>query len=546
MSKKIRQAYQAILGEETGYVHKDTGGKIKIALAYPNTYYVGMSNLGLHTMYRIFNARPDTLCERVFLPSRDMEWLYRNSGTPLLTLESQTPVKAFDILAFSCSFENDYLNCLKMMALAGLPLQSSERDVSDPIVVMGGACTFFNTEPMAPFMDCFICGEGERIGNEFLDSYRDWYESGGSKQEFCHALLRIPGMYVPVFYDFRYDHQGRISDVIVHQDAPQRIRPRIERDTDLLRTGTAIFNQYSEFSHMYLLEVTRGCPRGCRFCLLSQVYKPFRYRRIDTLLRMVQDGMAYRERIGLVGASLTDYPDLDDLCEGILSLGGRISLSSMRIGGISDRLMDCLVKSGIKTITLAPEAGSERLRSSIGKEDITDEKIMTDIGKLLAWKVPHLKIYFMIGLPGETETDVEAIVNLIKKVKHHAVHYVKRKKGLFQISISVSSFVPKPLTPFQFYPMESIDLLKRKIRYLGREFRDMHGVHYTHDLPKWSYIQGLLSRGDRRVGEILLRAQQENGDWHRACIDVNMSPDFYLYRRMGDKEIPPWVLWVTG
>lgn len=544
MNRRIRHAYQTILAHETGYSRKDPGGRIKIALAYPNTYYVGMSNLGFHTMYHIFNSRPDTLCERVFLPSFDLECIYRDSSTPLVSIESQTPVREFHVLAFSCSFENDYLNCLKIMDLAGLPLHSSERDEKHPIVIMGGACTFFNVEPITPFIDCFLCGEGEGIGNEFLDLYRIWLNSREQRYDLFHNLLDIEGVYVPMFYDYRYDNQGKISELIIHKDARERIQPRIEKNIDLLKTSTVIYSHNSEFSNMCLLEVTRGCPRGCYFCLLSKVYKPFRERKLETLLKLAREGLSRREKIGLIGASLTDYKDLERLCEGILSMGGKISLCSIRLDNLSDRLMESMVISGIKTITLAPEAGREPLRSSIGKADITDDKIIEGIEKLIKWDIPNLKLYFMVGLPNETEEDVKGIVRLAKRIKHHAVQISKGKGALRHITISVNSFVPKPLTRFQFYPMEPVELLNKKIRYIKKEVRSLKGINCTHDMPKWSYIQGLLARGDRRVGELLLLAYQENGNWNKAFSKINLGPDFYLHREIEEEEIPPWFLWM--
>jgi radical SAM superfamily enzyme YgiQ (UPF0313 family) len=349
-----------------------------------------------------------------------------------------------------------------------------------------------------------------------------------------------------MFYDYSYDNQGKISKLIIHNNASESIQPRIEKNIDLLRTTTSICTQNSEFGNMYLLEVTRGCPRGCNFCLLGKIYKPFRERRLKTLLKLSKEGLSRREKIGLIGASLTDYKDLELLCEGILSMGGKLSLCSMRIDNLSDRLMESLVISGIRSITLAPEAGCEKLRSSIGKADITDDKIMEGVEKLIKWEIPNLKLYFMIGLPNETEEDVEAIVQLAKRIKHHAVQISRGKGGLRQITISVSSFVPKPLTPFQFYPMESVELLNRKIRYLTKEIKSLKGFSCTHDVPKWAYIQGLLAKGDRRVGEMLFLAYQENGNWNKAFSKINLSPDFYIYRRMNEEDIPPWALWMKG
>ncbi|MGA1794694.1 MAG: radical SAM protein [bacterium] len=544
MHRKLREAYHTILAQEEGYVRKDPGGRIMVALAYPNTYYVGMSNLGLHAMYRLFNARPDTLCERVFIPSPEVHLMRGGSAKPLVTLESRTPVREFDILAFSCSFENDYLGCLGILEMSGIPLRSSDRDDTHPLVVMGGACTFFNVEPMASFIDCFLCGEGELLGQEFLDAYREWVESGGGKEDLLLGLRRIEGMYIPSLYEYGYDGKGRISGIHVLRDAPDRIHARITGDLDRFETSTAIFNRHSEFSGMFLAEVSRGCPRGCKFCLLSTIYRPFRQRGVDSLLAMVRNGVTRRERIGLVGASLTDYADLEDLCQGIRALGGKVSLCSLRADHLTDGLLDVLVQSDIRTVTLAPETGSEQLRASIGKADMTDDRIMDGVERLVHRGIPLLKLYFMVGLPGETTRDVEAIVRLVKRIRHCAVQAGKGKRGFRQIALSVSSFVPKPLTRFQFHPMESTEQLAGKIRYIARETRSIRGVTCTHDVPKWSYIQALLSRGDRRVGEVLLQAHQEHGNWHRAFRSINLSPDFYLFREMDEQDTPPWMLWM--
>jgi radical SAM superfamily enzyme YgiQ (UPF0313 family) len=397
---------------------------------------------------------------------------------------------------------------------------------------------------MTPFIDCFICGEGECIGNEFLDIYCNWIESRGKKDDLFHHLLSLEGIYIPTFYNYKYDTQGRICKVIINQGAPERIQPRIEKDIDLFNTSTTVFTRKSEFSKMYLLEVTRGCPRRCHFCLLSKAYKPYRQRKIDTLLKRVREGLGQRDTIGLIGASLTDYKDLDQLCQEILSLGGKISFSSLRVENFSDSLMEVLVTSGIRTVTLAPETGREKLRALIGKTEMTDDKIMDSIEKLIKWGIPSVKFYFMVGLPHETFEDVEAIVQFVKKIKHHVIQVSKGKGSLRQITVSISSFVPKPLTRFQFYPMESVELLNKKIKYLTKELRSVKGVYCTHDLPKWSFIQGLLARGDRKIGELLILAHEENGNWHRAFTKINLSPDFYLYRALNEKEIPPWVLWL--
>ncbi|MBN2373421.1 radical SAM protein [bacterium] len=544
MDKKDRMAYATILSKESGYIRKDPGGRMRIALAYPNKYYVGMSNLGLHAMYRVFNSRPDTLCERIFLPSRDLEWIHRNHSIPLLSLESQTPVREFDILAFSCSFENDYLNCLKMMDMAGIPLRARERDGTYPIVVMGGACTFFNVEPMSPFMDCFICGEGEGVGNDFMDVFGRWLDAQESRDVLLRSLLHIDGIYCPEFYEYRYDDRGVICDLVIHDNAPEHIRPRIEHDINELNTSTAIFNEESEFGHMYLLEVTRGCPRGCHFCLLSRIYKPFRQRELQNLLKSAGEGLKKRRRVGLMGASLTDYRDIVELCEGILSMGGEVSLCSLRADDLSDRLMECLAKTGIRTITLAPEAGRECLRAVIGKGDMTDEKIMESVERLVKWGVPNLKLYFMVGIPGETEEDMAAIITLVKKIGHHTSQISKGKGALRQITISLSSFVPKPLTLFQYYPMQPVEILNKKIRYIAREARSIKGITCVNDLPKWSFIQALLSRGDRRAGEILHMAHLEKGNWSRAFSQLNINPEFYLNYPFKKGDMPPWGLWL--
>jgi radical SAM family uncharacterized protein len=535
MSRKLHEKIDGLLAAEQGTVFKAHDAEVIFALAYPNTYHIGMSNLGMHQIYSLLNGRTDTSCERVFLPDEaDLEE-YSRTDASLFTLESKRPLKEFDILAFSVSFEQDYLNILEMLRLSGIPLNKQERTPDDPLVVFGGACSFFNPEPLADFFDAVIIGEGEEVAGEFIDVYKE--SRGKGRLELLKSLCRITGVYVPEFYDVLYHEDGRIKERNkLEASAPDRIAKRTIADFSRAPAATKILTPNTEFSDMYLCELTRGCGRHCRFCMAGYLYLPPRSLGIDAAKEQAKKADDLRGKIGLVGAALSDYPDIGDLCNAIQ---GKVSVSSLRADSVREELIRRLAQSGHKTISLAPEAGSERLRRVINK-GVSEQDILRAADLVFGSGIPNLKLYFIIGLPTETREDVDEIIVLAEQVRDVQLGHARAAGRIGRITLSVNSFVPKPFTPFQWAPMEEVASLNKKLRSLEKAVKKIGNMNIIHDLPKWEYVQALLSRGDRRIGKLLQAAHEQGGDWKKAAKSIGMDTEFYVYRSRAFEEVLPW------
>jgi radical SAM family uncharacterized protein len=535
MSRKLIEKTDALLAAERGAVRKVGSVDVRIALAYPNTYHVGMSNLGVHQIYSILNRRNDTACERVFLPDEEDRAEYARSGTPLFALESKRPVRDFDILAFSVSFEQDYLNVLEILRLSRIPVSKAERSNDDPLTVLGGICTFFNPEPLADFFDVVVIGEGEEVVEELVDAYKMNRSQG--RKDLLRALARIPGVYVPEFTDVLYNEDGTIrARQTLDPAAADRIVKRIVSDFNASPAATVIVTPNTEFSDRYLAEITRGCGRHCRFCMAGYIYLPPRNLGIDLAKKQAEKADALCGRIGLVGAALSDYPDIDAVCSAI---EGGVSVSSLRADSVSEVLIDRLARSGHKTISIAPEAGSERLRKVINK-GVTEQDILRAADMIFGRGIPNVKLYFIIGLPTETQEDVDAIISLAEKVREVQLAHARAAGRIGRITLSVNSFVPKPFTPFQWEPMEAVESLNKKLRFLEKAVRKIGNMNIIHDLPKWDFIQALLSRGDRRTGKLIRTALDKDGDWKAAARELKFDTDFFVRRRRADDEVLPW------
>ncbi len=535
MSRKLKEKADALLAVERGTVYKARGVEVEIALAYPNTYHIGMSNLGMHQIYSLLNGRSDTACERVFLPDEEDIEEYARSGTKLFSLESQRPVREFDVLAFSLSFEQDYLNVLEILRLAGIPSDKWERTGDDPLVILGGICSFFNPEPLADFFDMVIVGEGEEVAGEVIDAYRK--NRGKGRLGLLRAMSRIPGVYVPEFYEVSYHEDGTIKERrTAEPDAPDRIIKRTVRDINGTPAATAILTPNTEFGDMYLSEVTRGCGRHCRFCMAGYIYLPPRNLSAEKAREQAEKADNLCGRIGLVGAALSDYPDIGEVCAAI---EGGVSVSSLRADSVSEALIDRLARGGNKTIAIAPEAGSERLRKVINK-GITEADVLRAADMVFGSGIPNLKLYFIIGLPTETHEDVDAMITLAEKVRGIQLRHARPAGKIGRITLSVNSFVPKPFTPFQWEPMEAVESLNKKQRSLERAVRRIGNMNIIHDLPKWEHIQALLSRGDRRIGGLLKSVHGKGGDWKAAARDLKLDTGFYVTRRRSFGEVLPW------
>lgn len=520
-----------LLAAESGTIRKEWVGKTRIALAYPNQYHVGMSNLGFHAIYRLLNDYEDVVCERVFLPEENGA---AHGG--IRSMESQRPLVDFDIVAFSISFENDYPNLLTLLEEAGIPRWSSERGTPHPLVIAGGVTGFLNPEPISPFVDCFLIGEAEPILEAFLDVYR----RNSDKEKLLEALaVNVPGAYVPGLYDVAYNPDGTIAEFQPKRGIPAKVRRVVVEDLSPWDTCSIILTQHATFRDTYLVEAGRGCPHGCRFCAAGFVYRPPRFRPKDALQNSLEKGALRSKRIGLMAAAVSDVPYIEELCRKALDSGVQLSFSSLRADCLTPEFLDILRRSNCKTVTIAPDAGSERMRRVINK-GITDQDVLRAADLLVSAGILNLKLYFMIGLPTETMSDVEAIVDLCKQVKHRFLKASRTKKRIGQIIVSLNSFIPKPFTPFQWVPLEDVKILKAKIKQVKEGLRRVANIRVHADVPRWAYIQALLSRGDRRTAQLLVAAHENNGNWAKTLKASIINPDFYAYRERSLDEIFPW------
>jgi len=542
MSWRLTEKTRNRLAGETGAVVKDWGGRLSVALVFPNTYYVGMSNLGFQTIYGVLNRRSDFVCERAFLPDPDDLPVHERNGVPVMSLESQRPLHEFDCVAFSTTYENDYLNLLRILQLSGIPVKASDRGPGEPMISMGGVCAWANPEPLADVVDWFFLGEGEESGPEAFALWRQVRDAerdaATARAEFFRALLKVEGIYVPRSYDVRYHSDGTVADVAPRDGAPLPVRKRRLLRTDEHDTISVIRTPDTEFGGMGLLEVGKGCGRGCRFCMEGEIYRPVRHRHIPAILRAAEAAMRHGPRIGLVGACVSDYPWIDDLVVALRAKGADISLSSVRADSLSPGLVQGLLDSGTQTLTIAPEAGTERLRTVIHK-GLSDERLLQAIDLIAASGVRRVKLYFMIGQPTEAEEDIDGIIDLAKTTRHRILKARRDPAILAELTVGFSSFVPKPWTAFQWCAMADVKALDGKIRTLTRELRKV-GIHVTHDVPKWAHLQGVLARGDRHVGDLLLLALASKGDWKRAFREWPRNPDFYACRERPASERFPW------
>jgi radical SAM family uncharacterized protein len=528
---------KTLLKAERGVIRKDWRGKIPVALVYPNHYYLGMSNLGFQTVYDLLNRVDDVVCERVFLPS-DVDTKARSSGDRLIrSMESQRPLSDFEVIAFSIPFENDYPNILTILESGGVPKWSSEREEGSPLIIAGGVAVFLNPEPIAPFVDCFVIGEAETVLASFFEVYRE----SSDKADFLERVARkLQSVYVPALYEVTYDDDGTISSFRPKKKGvPHKIQRSVVTDLASCDTCTTILTPYTEFESAFLVEIGRGCSHGCRFCAAGYVYRPPRLRSSDALKESLATGTDRADRIGLVGAAVSDLPEIGSICKTALDRGVRISFSSLRADSISEEVADVLKKSRDKTATLAPDAGSERLRRVINK-GITEENLLNATDLLVSRGIPNIKLYFMVGLPTETHDDVKEIVDLCKRVKHRFLKTSRGKKRIGNITVSLNCFVPKPHTPFQWTSFEEIRSLKEKIKLVKDGLKKVANVRVHADIPKWAYIQALLSRGDRRIAGLLEMVHHNNGNWAQSLKAFPLNPDFYVQRERGFDEVLPW------
>ena len=541
MSWKIEEKYRRILEGEEGTVIKNRGGRLSVCLVYANRYATAMSNLGFQVVYSLFNGFADVVCERAFLPDAADMKEYEKTGLPLLSLESRIPVSDFDVVAFSVSFENDYLNIPAIFALSRIPSFARDRGTSSPLVIAGGAALFLNPEPIADLMDIVCVGEAEVILPAFVELLRG--DQGDDRGELLSRASRVPGLYVPSLYAVSHDGR-RVMAISASRGAPDRVTRTWDRDPDGPVASSRLFTTDTEFADMYLMEVSRGCPRGCRFCAAAFIYQPYRPRPIEMLREEAERGLALKEKLGLVGAAVSDHRNLGELCRFIAARGGKVSVSSLRIDALDRDLLDILNAGGHKTVALAPEGGSQRLRDLIRK-GINEDQILRACDILIGGDILNLKLYFIIGLPTETMADLEEMLGLVVKIRERVIAAARKNRRLGAIFLSVNPFIPKPFTPFQWRGMEPVSSLEKKYAYLRRAFGKMSNVRIHLESIRESYLQALLSRGDRRLAALLVRAAASGG-FRRAARELSIDTDFLVYRDIPLDEVLPWDIIDSG
>lgn len=541
---QLKEKLQSIMAQEQGTMVFPPGSRRGFALVYPNTYYVGMSNLGFQIIYQQINGRGDTACERLFLPDRKTEPEYIRTNTPLMTIETQRALYEFPLIGFSLTFEMDYFNFLQILSLGKVPLLAVDRDENDPFVIVGGPCATFNPEPLADFVDLCIIGEGEEVIHDILDTYYQGRDMGLSRRDILFKLAQIEGVYVPAFYQPQYKEDGTIQAIIPIDGVPQQVKRRFVADLDKYEAQSVILTPDTEFGGMFLIEVARGCGRHCRFCMAGYCFRNPRVRSLDKLKAAITKAKEYRSKVGLMGAAISDYPEIDALCHAVLEQGMHMSVASLRADTLTDGLVEALAQSKHRTITLAPEAASIRLRRVINKS-ITDEHLYDSIKMAVAAGIPHIRLYIMIGLPFEEQGDIEEIVTLAENIKS----YMESLGSKGKLTLSVNPFIPKPFTPFQWMSMPPMSEVEGKLKFISSKLRQKKNIEVLVESPKEAYMQAIFARGDRRLGAALLDAHERGGmkGLKQGMKANGLTQEHYLYRQWDEKnEILPWQLLDMG
>ena len=569
MNEKLRRILPTVqkparyTGGELGAIIKNKDKvRLRMAFCFPDTYEIGMSNIGMRILCGVANSIQDVWCERVFAPWGDMESAMRENGIPLFTLESGDEIRDFDVIAFSLGYEMAYTNMLNMLDLAGLPVRSADRTDDMPLVIAGGCCCY-NSEPIAPFVDLVSLGEGEELTRELLELYMKVRGGGGTKQDYLREAVKIQGVYVPAFYDVEYNGDGTVRSITPTNGAPETVTKRIVKDLDTVYYTTPELVPNTEIVHDRVnLELFRGCIRGYRFCQAGFAYRPVRSKSCDKLIadgeRMLKES-GYEE-ITLSSLSTSDYKDLGRLCDGLLEFceprKTNLALPSLRADNFSMELMQKIQKVRRSGMTFAPEAGTQRLRDVINK-NVTEEDVLSACRTAFAAGWNGVKLYFMMGLPTETDEDVLGIARLAEKVLHEwRLHAVNKTRGV-RITVSTSCFVPKAHTPFQWEKQDTMEEFRRKQQLLKEEIR-ARNVSYSYHDADTSFIEAVLSRGDRRVAEAIEQAWRNGAhldawdeyfsleNWTDAFEQTGIDPAFYANRERGEDEVLPWRVTTTG
>ena len=533
--KDLIDRLQELYKDEDSRITVNPHAGQKVAIVYPNTYFVGMSNLGLHIIYEEINLRNDSVCERIFLPEKKELEAYDKTKTSLMSVEIQRPMHQFDVVAFDVTFEMDYFNIPLMLRHGRVPIMGKDRTEFDPIVIAGGPCATFNPEPFADFIDAFIIGEGEGIVSRVLDIIRDGKLEGLDRCAILRQLANEPGVYVPSLYVPIYSEEGEFKGYHIAEGVPKTIK----RHFEMLTSGgeTVVATNYTEFGAMYIIEVARGCGRHCRFCMAGYCFRVPRVRPLEILKEGVDRAEKLGKKIGLMGAAISDYPEVDELVNYIRSKDMRYSCASLRADSLTQAVVDGLADSGQKTITIAPETGSERLRRVINK-GISEEHLKNAATLSAKSGIQHMRLYIMIGLPTETDEDIEAIVGLAERTQAHMAEV--GCKG--RLTLSINPFIPKPFTPFQWMAMDNQKTVEKKLQYIKKALQKNRRIEVLVESPKEAYIQGVLARGDRRLGAVLAACAADRGSksFKSEMKAAGLDMDDMNYRERSFDEFLPW------
>lgn len=552
MNFLAKQRVKRRIGQEVGTLVKP-GATFRVGLAYPNKYFFGMSNLGFQTLYRVFNQDKATSCERIFLPESDL--LPQLGRGSLTTYEQGSTGSELDLIAFSISYQNDYLNVIPILFLLGLAHRACERKEEDPMVIAGGPAVSINPEPLAHVMDAFVIGEGEEVAQRLLEVV----QSPISKEEKLKELDRIPGVYVPSL--FSNDYQSRevaqksssgFGLISGHPNGPGQTGRFVQRlvvgDPERGLAQSEILTPETEFGDMYLIEVQRGCQWGCRFCAAGFMYRYPRYDSREGLKRRILRGLQHRKKVGLIAGDLLGHDSIHEILDFIDSQGGSFSPSSVRLNAFTPKIIHHLKKSGNRTVAIAPEAGSERLRRVLNKT-FTNEEVVEAAVQLAEGGIQNIKLYIMVGLPTETEADLAEMCQLTQKTREALTRYAKKTGKMPSLTLSVSPFVPKPSTPMQYFPFVGIPALKKSLQGISKRLLPLGHIRVSGESPLDAFIETLLSRGDRRVLEFLEKAivplgkaQAIGGSGHlrKALAGLSFDPDRFVTRPFEPEEACPW------
>lgn len=534
MSFEIIRRAEVLKKSEKHLERFGRGGKLRTCLIYPNTYHVGMSNLGFQAIYRIISSVGDVYCDRAFLPDEDVEKFYRKSKRKLIALKSERPVQEFDVVGFSISYELDFINVLKILQLSGIPLRARDRDSSHPLIIAGGAAVSINPEVIADFIDVFILGEAEKSVVKFFNAARE--QKWENRKQFLIKAAEIPGIYVPSLYQVKYDREGFIKDVKTRESLNYPVSRQVVKDASSF-AHSVIVTPMTEFSNTYLLEISRGCPYNCKFCCVSLHNKPFRYKNIDEIKKDIKTGLSVASQVGLMGAAAGSHPNLEEILSYVDQLGGKLSFASLRADVLKPEIIKKIGGLGQRTLTLAPETGSQKLRIFLNKT-LSNQQVVEASSNAFKSGFKEVKLYFMVGIPGQDDSDLQSAINLVEKVKENA-----RATG-GKVSISINQLVPKPGTGMENYPLIQEKVAASQAGILQKSFYNQLPVSFKVESFSEMKVQSFLCRGNRLWGKYLEKFYKKSISNFASKIDKlrekDPSVNALLFEPISPDRIPPW------